>query len=202
MKHLPYAQYIMHIIEHVSGICFPYDSEHKLLKISNKTSIIAARELREKGDAAKAKREGVLGSRSRCGASPPAAATRSSSVEPLSSSSSGKKTSKFKFLMTYMFGQCCASAQREHDIQEWLYCLEQHVGIVSSPLPPFVPPHDPLALYDEACMAYEDDAASRPHGKGKATDDDEDYMQEDDDDEDDDGHEEGDQDEDDNYKDE
>ena len=176
MKHLPYAPYIMHVIEQVCSIRFPCDTQHNLLKISNKTSIIATRELREKGDVAKTKGKGVLGSRSRRGASPPAAAARSSSVEPLSSSSSGKKPSKFKFLMTYMFGQCCASAQREHDIQERLYRLEQHTGIVSSPPPLFVPPRDPLALYDEACAAYEDDAASRPHGKGKAAADDEDYM--------------------------
>ena len=88
MKHLPYTPYIMHVIEQVSGIRFPYDTQQKLLKISNKTSIIAARELREKGDAAKAKRKGVSGSRSRRGASPPTAtAARSSSAEPLSSSS-------------------------------------------------------------------------------------------------------------------
>ena len=99
--HLPYAPYIMHIIEHVSGIRFPYDSEHKLLKISNKTSIIAARELREKAEAAQGKGKGVSGSRSR---HVPATAARSSSAEPLSSSSSGKKPNKFKFLMTYMFG--------------------------------------------------------------------------------------------------
>ena len=104
VKHLPYAPYIMHIIEHVSGIRFPYDSEHKLLKISNKTSIIAARELHEKAEAAQGKGKGVSGSRSRHGASTPAAAARSSSAEPLSSSSSGKKRNKFKFLMTYMFG--------------------------------------------------------------------------------------------------
>ena len=52
---------------------------------------------------------------------------------------------------------------------------------MSSPLP-FVPPHDPLALYDEAYVAYEDDVASRPHGKSKATKEDEDYMEKDDDD--------------------
>ena len=121
VKHLPYAPYIMHVIEQVSGIRFPYDTQQKLLKISNKTSIIAARELREKGDAAKAKGKGVLGSRSWRGASPPTAIARSSSAEPLSSSSSGKKPNKFKFLMTYMFGQCCASAQCEHDMQERLY---------------------------------------------------------------------------------
>ena len=43
----------MHVIEQVSGFRFPYDTQQKLLKISNKTSIIAARELREKADAPK-----------------------------------------------------------------------------------------------------------------------------------------------------
>ena len=56
---------------------------------------------------------------------------------------------------------------------------------MSSPSPPFVPPRDPLALYDEACAAYEDDAASRPHGKGKATEEDEEYLEEEDDEDDD-----------------
>ena len=100
MKHLPYAPYIMHVIEQVSGIRFPIDTQHNLLKISNKTSISATRELREKGVVAKSKGNGVLGSRSHRGASPPAAAACSSSIEPLSSSSFGKKPNKFKFLMT------------------------------------------------------------------------------------------------------
>ena len=86
-------------------------------------------------------------------------------------------------------------------MQERLYRLEQHAGTVSSPLPPFVPPRDPLALYDVACVAYEDDATSRPHGKGEATKDDEEYIEEDDD-EDDDGGDTDDQDEDDGYDDE
>ena len=73
--------------------------------------------------------------------------------------------------------------------------------IVSSPPSPFVPPHDPLALYDEAGAAYEDDATSRPHGKGKATEEGEEYI-EDDEEEDDNGGEDGDQDEDDDYEDE
>ena len=93
----------MHVIEQVSGLRFPIDSQHKLLKISNKTSIIVARVLKKKDDAARGKGKGPLGSGSRRGASPPAA-SRASSVEPLSSSSSGKKPSKFKFLMTFMFG--------------------------------------------------------------------------------------------------
>ena len=105
MRHLPYAPYIMHVIEQVFGIRFPIDTQHNLLKISNKMSITAAKELKMKGDAAKAKGKGALGSRSRRGASPPAAAAaRSSSAEPLSSFSSGKKPNKFKFLITYMFG--------------------------------------------------------------------------------------------------
>ena len=79
--------------------------------------------------------------------------------------------------------------------------MEQWASIESSPPPPFVPPHDPLSLYDEACGEYEDDAASRPHGKGKAMEEDEDYI-EDDDDEDDNGGDDGDHDEDDDYEDE
>ena len=100
--------------------------------------------------------------------------------------------------MTYMFGQCCASAQREHDMQERLYRLEQQASIESSPPPPFLDPRDSLALYDEACAAYEDDVASLPHGKSKVTVDDEVYIEEDDDDDDDDG----DHDDDEDYKDE
>ena len=65
-----------------------------------------------------------------------------------------------------------------------------------------MPPRDPLALYDEACAAYEDDAASHPHGKSKATKEDEDYMEEDDDDNDDDGGDNGDQVDDEDYEDE
>jgi len=85
-------------------------------------------------------------------------------------------------------------------MQERLYRLEQHTGIVSSPLPPFVPPREPLSLYDETCAAYEADPTSRPHGKGKATEEDEEYIE--DEEEDDDGGEDGDQDEDDDYEDE
>ena len=52
MRHLPYAPYIMHVIEQVSSIWFPIDSQHKLLKIYNKTSITTARVLKKKADAA------------------------------------------------------------------------------------------------------------------------------------------------------
>ena len=40
MRHLPYAPYLMHVIEQVSGIRFPIDSNHKLLKISNKDNLL------------------------------------------------------------------------------------------------------------------------------------------------------------------
>ena len=79
--------------------------------------------------------------------------------------------------------------------------MEQQADIVFSAPPPFVPPRDPLALYDEACAAYEADATSRPHGKGKTMEEDEEYIKDDDDEDDNDG-EDGDQDEDDDYDDE
>jgi len=85
-------------------------------------------------------------------------------------------------------------------MQERLYHLEQWASIESSPPPPFVPPCDPLVLYDEACVAYADEAASHPHGKNKATEEDEDYI-EDYDDVDDDG-DDGDHDDDEDYNDE
>jgi hypothetical protein len=170
----------MHVIEQVSGIRFPSDgSNHKLLKISNKISITAAKELKRAADVARGKGIGASSSRShRAATSPSAAPSCPTSAEPLSSSSSGKskKPSKFKFLMNYMFGQCCASAQREHDMQERLYRMEQRAGIVSSPPPPFVPPHDPMQLYDEAYAAYADKASSRHHGKSTAPPADEDYI--------------------------
>jgi hypothetical protein len=127
MKSLPYEPYIMHVIEQVSGIWFPTDAQHKLLKLTNKMSILAARELKRAAKTAKGRGKGVLTSHSRRGgASPSAAPSRSTSAEPLTSSSSSKSKnpSKFKFLMNYMFGQCCASAQREHDMQERLYRME------------------------------------------------------------------------------
>ena len=110
VKHYPYAPFIMHIIEHVSGIHFSSDAPHKVLKLSNKTSLQAKREL-EDAAKGKGKGKGALGSSS-C-ASPPRAshAHRAHSEEPQSSSSDGKPLSKFKFFMKYMFGACCASVE-------------------------------------------------------------------------------------------
>lgn len=47
VKSLPYAPYIMHIIEQVSGIRFPTNTRHQLLKITNKVSVQASRELKK-----------------------------------------------------------------------------------------------------------------------------------------------------------
>ena len=60
VRHYLYAPYLMHVIEQVLGIRFPTDSNHKLLKITNKTSITAARELKKKADKGKCKGARVL----------------------------------------------------------------------------------------------------------------------------------------------
>ena len=111
VRHFPYAPYIMHIIEQVSGIKFPTDARHTILKISNTMSPKAKDELK------KAKGARASGSTSR--ASPPHASRsrRATSEEPASSSSSSNKSpSKFKFFMKYMFGACCASAKCEQEM--------------------------------------------------------------------------------------
>jgi hypothetical protein len=36
-------------------------------------------------------------------------------------------------------------------MQEHVYRMEQRAGIMSSPPPSYVPPRDPMQLYDEAC---------------------------------------------------
>ena len=69
VKHYTNAPYIMHIIEHVSGIHFPIDAPHNVLKLSNQTTLQAKREFKEiaKG---KGKGKSASGSSSRR-ASPP-----------------------------------------------------------------------------------------------------------------------------------
>ena len=62
MKHYPYAPYIMHIIEQVLVLSFPTDAPHRVLKVSNKLSLQAKKELEE---AAKGKAKGASGSTSR-----------------------------------------------------------------------------------------------------------------------------------------
>ena len=128
MKHYPYAPYIMHIIEHASGIQFPIDNPHKVLKLSNMLSLQAKRELKE---AAKGKGKGKGASGSTSHASPPHASRsrRAHSEEPVSSSSSGSEPpSKFKFFMKYMFGACCASTEHEHELLVRMHWIEIEVG--------------------------------------------------------------------------
>jgi len=116
VKQYPYAPYIMHIIEHVSDIHFPIDNPHKVLKLSNTLSLQVKRELEE---AAKGKgKEKVLQA--------PLLVLRYAHIEePISSSSSsGKPPSKFKFFMKYMFGACCASAEREQEMLVRMHRIE------------------------------------------------------------------------------
>ena len=123
VKHYPYAPFIMHIIEHVSGIHFPSDAPHKVLKLSNKTSLQAKTEL-EEASKGKGKGKGVSGSSSQ--ASPPCASRShlAHSEEPQFSSSGGKPPSKFQFFMKYMFGACCASAEREQEMLVRMHHIE------------------------------------------------------------------------------
>jgi len=61
-------------------------------------------------------------------------------------------------------------------MQERLYRMEQRASIVSSPPLLFVPPRDPMVLYDEAYVAFADEASSRRRGKSPAPPGDEDYI--------------------------
>jgi hypothetical protein len=81
VKHYPYAAYIMHIIEHVSGIHFPIDNPNKVLKLSNKLSLQAKRKL-EEATKGKGKGKGVLGSSSRAYPLHGSCAHRAHSEEP------------------------------------------------------------------------------------------------------------------------
>jgi hypothetical protein len=53
-------------------------------------------------------------------------------------------------------------------MQERLYHMEQRDSIISSPPLAYVPPRDPMELYNEACVAYANEASSRRHGKSTA----------------------------------
>jgi len=148
----------MHIIEHVSDIRFPLDAPHQVLKLSNKTSLQAKRELEEAAQGkgkGKGKGKGASGSSS-C-ASPPRASCscRAHSEEPQSSSSSGgKPPSKLKFFMKYMFGACCACVEREQGLLVRMHCIEQKLDIHSASPRDLEPLRDPFDLYDEACKDF------------------------------------------------
>ena len=113
IRNLPYAPYI---IQQVSGIRFPSDgSNHKVLRLANQVLVQVTWALKARG-AAPPCHGGPPSALSRRAAPSPATVSHSTSSQPLTSSGKGKKPSKFKFLMTYMLGQCCASAQQQHDI--------------------------------------------------------------------------------------
>ena len=62
--------------------------------------------------------------------------------------------SKFKFFMKYMFGACCACAEREHEMLVRMHRIEQKLDIHSAPPRALEPLRDPFELYDEACKEY------------------------------------------------
>ena len=109
VKHFPYAPYIMHIIEQVSGLKFPTDAPHTVLKISNKMSLQAKNALKKGASGASGSRSHTH-SRSRSSPPPTSRSRRASSEEAPSSTSGKRPPNKFKFFMQYMFGACCASA--------------------------------------------------------------------------------------------
>ena len=90
--------------------------------------------------------------------------------------------------MKYMFGACCASAEREQEMLVRMHRIEQKLDIHSVPPRDLEPHHDPFKIYDEACKEYYGESSDqpRPHGKSQMDVDDEEYREEDDDDGDDD----------------
>ena len=101
--------------------------------------------------------------------------------------------------MKYMFGACCASAEREQELLVRMHRIEQKLDIHSVPLHDLERLCDPFELYDEACKEYYGESSDQPHRHGKQKPDakDEGYIEDDDDDNDD-----GDHDGDEDYEDE
>ena len=99
--------------------------------------------------------------------------------------------------MKYMFGACCASAEREQEMLVRMHHIEQKLDIPSALPQALEPLCDPFKLYDEACKEFcgESSDQPHPHGKLQMDVDEEEYREEDDDDDDDDG----DQDDDEDY---
>ena len=56
--------------------------------------------------------------------------------------------------MKYMFGACCASAEREQELLVRMHRIEQKLDIHSAPPRDLEPLRDPFELYDEACKEY------------------------------------------------
>ena len=90
--------------------------------------------------------------------------------------------------MKYMFGACCASAEREQEMLVRMHRIEQKLDIPFAPPQALEPLHDPFKLYDEACKEFcgESSDQPHPHGKLQMDVDEEEYREEDDDDDDDD----------------
>ena len=106
--------------------------------------------------------------------------------------------------MKYMFGACCASAEREQEMLVRMHRIEQKLDIHSAPPQALEPLRDPFELYDEACKEYygESSDQTRPHGKSQMDVDEEEYLEEDDDNDNDDDDGGGDHDDDEAYDDE
>ena len=103
--------------------------------------------------------------------------------------------------MKYMFGACCASAEREQELLVRMHRIEQKLDIHSVPLHDLEPLRDPFELYDEAYKEYYGESSNQPyrHGKQQTDAEDEDYIGDDDDDN---GGDDGDHDDDEDYEDE
>jgi len=99
--------------------------------------------------------------------------------------------------MKYMFGACCASAEREQEMLVRMHRIEQKLDIHSILPQALEPLHDPFNLYDVACKEYYGESSNQPHRRGKqlVDVDDEEYHEDDDDDG-------GDRDDDEDYEDE
>jgi hypothetical protein len=102
----------MHIIEQVSDIKFPTNAPHTMLKISNKMSHKARKEMEDAAAATHALGSCARALGSQSHASPMATSRphHAASEEAPSSSSGKQPPNKFKFFMNYMFGACYASA--------------------------------------------------------------------------------------------
>ena len=85
--------------------------------------------------------------------------------------------------MKYMFGACCASAEREQEMLVRMHRIEQKLDIHSILPQALEPLHDPFNLYDVACKEYYEESSDQPHphGKSQMDVDDEEYWEEDDD---------------------
>ena len=56
--------------------------------------------------------------------------------------------------MKYVFGACCASAEREQEMLVRMHRIEQKLDIHSAPPWDLEQLHDPFELYDEDCKEY------------------------------------------------